>query len=325
MSEMQLHGYSHTAKGRTQRVAICVITYRRPQGLERLFEAIDRLDFPNGAPELRLVVIDNDPAESARRVCDATRTWLDVPLYYGVEKRRGIPQARNAAIAAAGDWADWLAFLDDDEMPEPGWLDELLWAAAAHEARVVTGPSLPHFLDEPAAWIEAGGFFARPRHETGDRLGEAFTNNVLISTVVLDSMDSLFDEDMALSGGSDVEFFRRVARRGHTIVWADDAVVLECVPASRLNLRWLLQRDFRFGVVTARLERRAAGISRQRRLHPWLHGGWCLVKGLASLPLAACRGRVAAAWSLILAAVGAGRLWGLLGLDYREYRRTHGS
>jgi succinoglycan biosynthesis protein ExoM len=323
MAEMQLHGSSRTAERRPQRVAICVITYRRPLGLERLFDAIDCLDFPNGAPDLRLVVIDNDPEESARRVCDATRTWLDVPLHYGVEKRRGIPQARNAAIAAAVDWADWLAFLDDDEMPDPGWLDELLWAAAAHDASVVTGPSLPRFLDEPAAWIEAGGFFARPRHDTGERLPEAFTNNVLIASTVLTSMGSLFDEAMALSGGSDVEFFRRVAGAGHAIVWSDEAVVYECVPGSRLKLRWLLQRDFRYGVITARLERRA-GRGAPRSLRPWLHAGWCLAKGLALLPWAVCRGRAAAAWSLILAAVGAGRLWGLLGLDYREYRRTHG-
>jgi glycosyltransferase involved in cell wall biosynthesis len=320
---MELHGSSHTANGRGQRVAICVTTYRRPQGLERLFEAVDRLEFPNGAPELRLVVIDNDPEESARRVCDATRTWLDVPLHYGVEKRRGIPQARNAAIAAAVDWADWLAFLDDDEIPEAGWLDELLWAASAHDAPVVTGPSLPHFLDEPAPWIEAGGFFLRPRHATGERLPEAFTNNVLISSAVLTSMSSWFDEGMALSGGSDVEFFRRVATAGHAIVWADDAVVRECVPASRLNLRWILARAYRTG---------AAGAYILRKHRPGLrssvsllaHGGYCLAKAAVLLLAAPRRGRAAAAAALRLASYGAGRLGGLLGLQYAEYRRVHG-
>ena len=137
-------------------------------------------------------------------------------------------------------------------------------------------------------------------------------------------MEQYFDEDMALSGGSDVEFFRRVAAAGHSIVWCGEAVVHECVPESRLTLRWLLQRDFRFGAVTARLERRS-GMSPRRTGRMLLHAGWCVAKGLLGLPLAAVHGRARAAWSLDLAAVGAGRLWGLFGLEYHEYREIHGA
>ena len=43
-----------------------------------------------------------------------------------VEGRRGIPQARNAAVAVALERADFVAFIDDDEVPSPLWLAELL-------------------------------------------------------------------------------------------------------------------------------------------------------------------------------------------------------
>jgi hypothetical protein len=141
---------------------------------------------------------------------------------------------------------------------------------------------------------------------------------------VFDDLERRFDERMALSGGSDVEFFRRVAAAGHSIVWCGEAVVHECVPESRLTLRWLLQRDFRFGAISARLERRGK-TSLLRTSRMLLHAVWCLAKGLLGLPLAALHGRARAAWSLDLAAVGAGRLWGLFGFEYEEYREIHGA
>ena len=44
------------------------------------------------------------------------RRWLRHPLTYAIEKRRGIPQARNAALARVLGEVDWIAFVDDDEV-----------------------------------------------------------------------------------------------------------------------------------------------------------------------------------------------------------------
>ena len=48
------------------RVAICVATYRRPHGLLALLQSLDALVFDGIAPEVRVIVADNDEAESAR-------------------------------------------------------------------------------------------------------------------------------------------------------------------------------------------------------------------------------------------------------------------
>ncbi len=106
-------------------------------------------------------------------------------------------------------------------------------------------------------------------------------------------------------------------------MWADEALVFEWVPATRARLRWLLARAFRVGCSSAWIERRSA---RSLASVVWVlaNAGWCMAKGALQLPLAALRGRVAAAHALRLACTGAGRLWGLAGLSYREYRTTHG-
>jgi glycosyltransferase involved in cell wall biosynthesis len=305
------------------KVDIAVATYRRPKGLARLLGGLERLRFPEGAPDLRVVVIDNDAEGSARAVCEEAQAWLDLPLLHRVEKRRGIPQARNAAIGAALERAEFLAFIDDDEVPSPLWLAELLRVQAATGADAVAGPCEPVFEDRVPRWVERGGFFERPRHATGARLDQAFTHNVLVRTPALARLDALFDERMALSGGSDVELFRRFAARGHSIVWADEALVFEWVPRSRANARWILQRAFRVGAQSTFVDRRRERpVAAARLLAP---GGWCLAKGTALLPVGALRGRAGAVRALRLAAFGAGRLGGLAGIQRDEYRAVHGS
>ena len=306
------------------KVDIAIVSYRRPKGLHRLLGSFQRLRFPAGAPDLRVVVVDNAASGSARAVCEDARAWLDLPLVYGIEKRRGIPQARNAAVALAQDRADLLAFIDDDEVASPQWLAELLRVQAETGADAVAGPCEPVFEDPVPRWIERGRFFERPRHATGARIDYAFTHNVLVRTQALAGQGALFDERMALSGGSDGELFRRLAARGHPIVWADDAVVFEWVPRSRANARWILERAFRVGTSSAFVDRnhRASPVSPARLL---AHGGWCLAKAATLLPVGALRGRAGALHALRLAAFGAGRLGGLAGIHREEYRVVHGS
>ncbi|MBW1684364.1 MAG: glycosyltransferase [Deltaproteobacteria bacterium] len=317
-------GPGDAAAGRREdvKVDVCVLTYRRPQSLMRLLGALQELRFPDEPPALRVVVVDNDPEGSAREVCEDARSWLSAPLVYIVEKRRGIPQARNAALAASLAHSHFLAFADDDEVPEPDWLAELLRVQHARNADAVAGPVLPRFEPGAARWLTRGGLFERPRHATGARIDTAYTCNVLVRTAALAQMDALFDERLALSGGSDSEFFERFAASGRRIVWADTAVVHEWVPASRLSVRWLLARAFRVGCASAGIERRRVVPRRSRTWH-LANGCWCILKGALLLGLAALRGRVAAVRALRLVWYGAGRLHGLRGFAYEEYRTIH--
>ncbi|UCC32144.1 MAG: glycosyltransferase family 2 protein, partial [Phycisphaerales bacterium] len=108
------------------RVAVCVITCRRPEGLQRLLRALNALTFRGDPPDIEVIVVDNDADTSAASVCDLLRRDLNWPLRYEVEPQRGIPFARNRAVACAADTADFVSFIDDDEVPQPSWLDELL-------------------------------------------------------------------------------------------------------------------------------------------------------------------------------------------------------
>jgi succinoglycan biosynthesis protein ExoM len=305
-------------------VAVCVATYLRPEGLQRLLVALASAALPSGAPTVDVVVVDNDPEGSARELCESAREWLPFDLHYTIEKRRGIPQARNAAVAVALPFADFVVFTDDDVEPAADWLAELLRVQALYRADVVAGPNPPRFLEEPPSWIQEGRFFDGETRATGTLVDVAATHNVLVRCEVFEQMDRLFDERLSLRGCEDTEFFWRVARAGHRMVWAQDALAYECVPATRVTLRWLLERTYRIA--------NGRGSSALRPLEGltgpqvFANGLKCLARGGVHFAIAVVlrRGVAERAHALLRLASGAGWLSGLFGLRYNEYRRVHG-
>jgi GT2 family glycosyltransferase len=294
--------------GDRPRVAICIPSYRRPRRLFSLLGTLDSLAFTGPPPEVCVVVVDNDAMGSAREACEDARRFLRHPLHYVMEKRKGIPPARNAAVATATGLADWIAFIDDDEIPDPRWLDRLLALQRESGAAVVTGPVLPRFEAEPPAWVRAGGFFTSPRFPNGCPRPHAFTNNVLVATAALSGLAGLFDERFSYGVGEDNELFERLALSGHTIVWADDAVVHELIPAERVSVSWLAGRGFRTGTAATHVDRvRGRGIRRAIA-----HGGWCMVKGLARALVGP--GRHVRIDGLRMLAFGVGRWAGIAGV-----------
>lgn len=300
------------------RLCVCVATFRRPVGLTRLLRSLGALRFSLAtSPSLEIVVVDNDSEGSAAATCRECGPILRWPIIYLREPRRGIAFARNRAVRAARlRGADLIAFVDDDEVPEPAWLDELLAVLARYQADVVTGPVLPVFEGRVPGWMLQGRFFESPRRKTGTRVDRAATNNVLVRAHVFSQVGGVFDEGLALTGGEDTEFFLRVSHAGCQIVWADSAIVNEWTPETRTRTSWLLRRAYKVGTGWGCFKHALQPSGRYA-----MRG---LAKGLLLLPLSFARGRHAIVSSLQLVAVGVGFLVAKAGFRFDAYRRTDG-
>ena len=90
------------------------------------------------------------------------------------------------------------------------------------------------------------------------------------------------------------------------------------------RVRLYLARAYRSGASTAYIARKLSP-GAVTLLRVLVHGGWCLAKAAALLVLSLGKGRASAARALALASFGAGRIGGLAGLHYSEYRVIHGS
>ena len=301
-------------------VCLCVPTFRRPEGLRKLLADVERLTY---AGALSVIVVDNDgDGRAGAAVVDAMAPTFRCPLTAIVEPRPGHTYAYNRAFQAAcraTPACDYVAVLDDDEYPEPHWLDELIGVAQRCGADIVGGPVFPVF-DDPDHWLAKSGLYAPARNPTGPVAMIYGAGNMLIRRDVLEQyLDEPFLHAFAFTGGSDYDFFWRCRNDGRSFAWADDATVRETTPPARTSVGYLLRRKFRNGTEATRLERkflgRVAGAVR----------GWCLGLGLVgvgilTLPLAALRGRRGIMASLLRAAKGAGRIAAEFDLHYEQYR-----
>jgi succinoglycan biosynthesis protein ExoM len=301
-------------------IAVCVATLNRPKLLANLLRGLCELRFDRIAePSIRVVVVDNDPVGSAEFVVRANMTrW---PVVYCVEPRRGIAQARNRGLDHAGD-AEFVAFIDDDERPDPDWLEELLIMQAQLNADVTAGPVFPHFLEGVPAWVIHGGFFDPVRHSDGEVITWCATNNALVRRNVFEKV-ARFDEQFELSGADDLHFFVRVFEAGLTIVWATGAIVRETVAPDRANVHWLLRRAYRGGncyaLVEGVLDERA--ITRGKRI---LKACFRIAQGILGAGLGLFRGQIQLIYALRHVCLGYGMLVGLVGVRDQSYRTVTG-
>lgn len=311
------------------RVALCAATYQRPEGLQRLLDAITGLEAP-AAATVEVVIVDNSAEADAASQVAAARARLAWPLHYVVEKQRGITFARNAALQKATDLnCDFVAFIDDDEVPAPRWLVALLAARRRSGATVILGAVEPVLPPGAPRWLAAGRFFATPVFTDGAELQDASTGNVLIDLHRLRALGLSFDHRFALTGGEDTMLFRDLLDAGGRIVYAADAVVYETVPQSRARLTWLLKRWYRTGNVEAEL------FLRRRRRVAWRRP----VNVLRGLMRVALGSALFAANILVLGfgrkdrivrplytlCRGCGILSSTFGRNYAEYHEIHGA
>lgn len=229
-------------------ITVCVCSYRRPQLLERLLAAL-AVQRTNGLFRFSCAVVDNDASASARAVVERLRPTFPVPIQYAVEPARNIALARNRALSLVT--GDFLAFIDDDEVPSEEWLLQLWRTLHHYQADAALGPVRPYFESRPPSWVLRSRICERQSHPTGNVLHwrQTRTGNVLLRTSIV-AEDGIRFDPAYVTGGEDVDFFRRAADARKTFVWCDEAPAYELVPEARLRRRYFLKRAFLQGRVS---------------------------------------------------------------------------
>jgi GT2 family glycosyltransferase len=98
-------------------VSVIIITRNRPKMVR---ECLERLGIQTLPPD-EIIVVDSSTGEDTQAVLDSYPEVVRLRIPDG---RHNMPQARNLGIAHAR--GEILAFLDDDSMAQPEWLERLV-------------------------------------------------------------------------------------------------------------------------------------------------------------------------------------------------------
>ena len=143
--------------------------------------------------------------------------------------------------------ADFLVFIDDDEIADKNWLENLIINQSKYKADIITGPVLCCFEQKPTNVLEEV-FFKRKRLNTGTKMKNCATGNVLINLNVFDKVGKdPFNISFGLMGGEDSDFFKRIRLHNIDIIWCDEAITSELISKERSQFKACLYRTFYSG------------------------------------------------------------------------------
>jgi succinoglycan biosynthesis protein ExoM len=224
------------------KICILICTFNRPELLRKLLKALT----PQAKQHESTVVIVDNGTEPSDAIAAAFRQDMDI-VYQRVAEP-GLVSARNAALRLAlSRGAEFLAFIDDDETPETGWLSALVERMEESGADFATGPVVPDYAAPPPSWATKGEFF--------EKSGETHctSNLIMRATCIPADEGQWFRPEFNFSGGEDKEFLARMAAGGAIHTVAKAAIVKEAVPASRMKSSYIWRRGLRDGVVIAEI------------------------------------------------------------------------
>lgn len=232
---------------------VVVCTRDRPVQLEACLNSLAAL----GSSHFEILVVDNGASDAVAHICRQRGiACIREPI-------PGLTRARNLGARAARGRV--VAYIDDDAVAEPGWLDALLREFADPAVAAVAGwtrymKALPGTLsmtmeeaeDEPRPrprqafdrrdrdWFAVACFGG-----IGDGNTMAFRRDLLIESV---RFDERLGRGRLLESGDEHVAFMSLISDGHRVVRAPDAVVCHPTPAEPALRRAKRARDLRASV-----------------------------------------------------------------------------
>jgi GT2 family glycosyltransferase len=285
-------------------ITIVLATYNRAPMLRKALESLVQLETGGKFSYAILVVDDGSTDDTSAMVRAVSTNAVGVSVTYVYQENLGQSAAKNTGAALAR--GNWLAFFDDDQWAEPGWLAELYRSAQEAEADCVGGAV---HLDLPESVPTALGPRTRrlmSEKPSGQKIrGSAVkdhmgSGNMLIRRSIFERVGA-FDPNFRRD--YDEDLFWRIEKRGFRLAYVPNAIIHHVIPESRVQPAYLRLLCIVQGVAGARIHWRYQGSPGLIRSNLWRLG----VALGRDLPL------------ITIAAIGRHRpllLDGLLGLWY---------
>ncbi len=302
---------------------VIVATYNRHQLLGRALQSLLRAEVPPGH-EVRVIVVDNNSADSTRQIVDEYSVKFGGRLTYLFEARQGKSAALNTAIAAAK--GDLVGFVDDDEEIDAAWYSTVFDAFADPALDFIGGPYLPRWETPPPDWLPAerlpaiGVIDYSPTPVPYDKNfpGVLAGGNMVLRRSALDKV-APFPENIGPRGarlmrGEDVEIYQRLLAMGARGLYLPALKIVHYIPAERVTRSYLRRWIFWSGVSHSLSDRRQpAAVPRLAGVPRYFFGEAARACAELSRAVFSANGNAAARFSRELT------LWKVAGIFYGRH------
>lgn len=244
------------SKGGMVQISAIVCTLNRAAYLAKAVESLINQTYPKEHYEI--IVVDNGSTDNTREVVEQFTQSATIRYIY--EPIKGLCQARNTGWQAAS--GKYVAYLDDDAIACPHWLEKMMEAFETTEPRPasVGGRAVPIWESARPAWLEDRMLGAYAIVDWGDRARFLKPSspehhvgcNVAYSREVLQECGgfnvNLGRKEKNLLSNDENLIRQYMDSHGLGIYYDPAILVRHLVPKERLTRRFMLRRHFWQGV-----------------------------------------------------------------------------
>ena len=200
-------------------ISVVIPTYNRAPELETCLTALAAQTLSRD--QFEVLVIDDGSSDSTSSLLETLSSGSPMNLRYFVQPNEGPAAARNAGIEQAK--GEWIAFTDDDCIPDPGWLESLSASIPLDDGCAGIGGEIVRLRNTLIGrYIDDSGMM---RHRVSDGVTDyLITANAMFHRPLLIEVSG-FEKRITWPGGEDPDLSTRLRDRGYYLKVMPGAIV----------------------------------------------------------------------------------------------------
>ncbi|MBA4313398.1 MAG: hypothetical protein C0417_12310 [Chlorobiaceae bacterium] len=230
-------------------ISIIVCTHNRGKSIGETIQSLRNQTFP--VENFEVVVVDNGSTDNTRQTVEENSIGAD-NINYIFEPMLGLSIARNRGIKESQ--GEIIAFIDDDAVAVPNWINEVLNRFSDPAVWAVGGRAVARWPVPKPVWMgenlsdylgltnygDQTRFLTYPHYPVGVNM--AFRREVF-------DVVGMFSEDFGRKGSKllsneEFDYCYKVEKAGGKIAYAPNAIVQHCISLSRISKWWFLKRAY---------------------------------------------------------------------------------
>ena len=242
----------------TPLITAVICTYNRKDYLRRAVESLLKQTLARNKFEIHIV--DNGSVDGTPQVVSDLRQ-LDPEIRYTLEPTLGVSHARNQGWRQAT--AEYVAYLDDDELAAPDWLETILkvFSVTPKNTGCIGGKEVLRWESARPAWLPDQILYYLGQLDLSNELieikGPSWLGggNSAYRREVLKAFGG-FDTRLGRKGNSllsmeDTLIQKRLVAAGIAVYYHPDIIIENAVPSARVTQEWFKKRAFWEGISEA--------------------------------------------------------------------------